>query len=77
MTPIYPPTFSDQKLRAVQGNQIREALDCIEALFVDGLRHGFFQFCIECEVGNGGRRQVLIRAGKSQKFTIPENELPR
>jgi hypothetical protein len=44
---------------------------------VDGLKHGFFDYSIACEVANGGKRQLVIRAGKSHKFTIPANEVPR
>jgi hypothetical protein len=57
------------------GRQFREALDCIEGLFVDGLRHGFFDYSITCEIGKDRRRELVIRAGKSHKFTIPEDEL--
>jgi hypothetical protein len=57
--------------------QVREALDRLEELVVDGLKHGFFDYSIVCEIVNGGKRQLVIRAGKSHKFTIPENELPR
>jgi hypothetical protein len=32
---------------------------------------------ITCEIGNGGKCHLVIRAGKSHKFTIPEEELPR
>jgi hypothetical protein len=59
------------------GRQLREVLDRIEGLVVDGLRHGFFDYSLVCEIGKDGRRQLLIRAGKSHKFTIPEDELPR
>jgi hypothetical protein len=59
------------------GRQLREALDHIEGLVVDGLRHGFFDYSIACEIGKDGRRQLMIRAGKSHKFTVPEDELPR
>jgi hypothetical protein len=62
---------------SVYGQQLREALDLIEGLIVDGLRHGFFDCSLACEVVKGGRRQLVIRAGKSHKFTIPEDELPR
>lgn len=64
-------------LRNGGGAQAREALDCLLALVVDGLRHGFFEYSIECEVANGGKRHLVIRAGKSHKFTIPADELPR
>jgi hypothetical protein len=62
--------------RAPSG-QFREALDCLEGLVVDGLKHGFFDCSIACEVGNGGKRHLVIRAGKSHKFTIPADEVPR
>ena len=32
---------------------------------------------IACEIGNGNRRELVIEAGKTHKFTIPEEELPR
>ncbi len=59
------------------GGHMREALDRLSDLVVDGLKHGFFDYSISCEVGNKGRRQFVIRAGKSHKFTIPEDDLPR
>ena len=59
-----------------KSGQVREALDRLEGLVVDGLKHGFFDYSITCEVGNGGKRQLVIREGKSHKFTIPENEVP-
>lgn len=59
------------------GPQVREALDRLEGLVVDGLKHGFFEYSIACEIANGGKRQLVIRAGKSHKFTIPAEELPR
>jgi hypothetical protein len=60
-----------------RSGQVREALDQLEGLVVDGLKHGFFDYSIACEVANGGKRQLVIRAGKSHKFTIPANEVPR
>lgn len=58
------------------GRQVREALDRLEVLVVDGLKHGFFDYSIACEIGNGGKRHLVIRAGKSHKFTIPADEVP-
>jgi hypothetical protein len=58
------------------GRQLREALDRIERLLVDGLRHGFFEYSIACDVGKDRRRQLVVRAGKNHKFTIPEDDLP-
>ena len=62
--------------RAYHG-QIAEALAHLEKVVVDGLRHGFFDCSIVCEIVSGGKRQLVIRAGKSHKFTIPEDEVPR
>ena len=59
------------------GRQVREALGHLEHLVLDGLRHGFFNYSIACEIGNGGKRQLVIWAGKSHKFVIPEDDLPR
>jgi hypothetical protein len=56
---------------------IAEALTHLEKVVVEGLRHGFFDCSIACEIVNGGKRQLVIRAGKSHKFFIPEDELPR
>jgi len=57
--------------------QICEAIDLLESLVVEGLKHGFFDYSIACGVAKGGKRQLVIRAGKSHKFTIPKGEVPR
>ena len=41
------------------GGQVREALDRLEGLVVDGLKHGFFDYSIACEVGTGGNGRVM------------------
>jgi|SRR6516164_3407975 hypothetical protein len=58
------------------GPQLRRALNRVETLIVDGLQHGFFKYCITCEIVSGGKRDLVIQAGKSDKFTIPDDELP-
>ena len=57
--------------------QLAEALAHLELIVVDGLRHGFFDYTIACQIINGGKRQLVIGAGKSHKFFIPEEELRR
>ena len=52
-------------------------MDCIKRAVVDGLRHGFFECSITCEIGKGGRRNLIVQAGNLHKFTIPEEELRR
>jgi hypothetical protein len=57
--------------------QFAEALRHVEKVLLEGLCHGFFECSIACEIVKGGKRQLVIRAGKSHKFVIPEEDLPR
>ena len=59
------------------GPQIREALARLEQVVLDGLQHGHFRCTISSAIGKGNRREFVIEAGKSHKFTIPADELPR
>jgi hypothetical protein len=59
------------------GPQFREAFDHLVQIVLDGLRHGHFRCAISSCIGKGNRREVVIEAGKSRKFNIPEEELPR
>jgi hypothetical protein len=52
--------------------ELQRALEKLEAEIRDGLRHGFFEYTITGEVIQGGKRRVLIKAGKSYLFIIPE-----
>lgn len=58
------------------GPQIREALARLEQVVLDGLLHGHFRCTISSTIAKGNRRELVIEAGKSHKFTIPEDELP-
>ena len=59
------------------GPQFREALDRLLQVVFDGLRHGHFRCAISSTIGKSNRREILIEAGKSHRFTVPEDELPR
>lgn len=41
----------------------------------EGLEHGFFDFNVTCDIVGGRRRDLIIKAGKSYKFTIPEEDI--
>ena len=60
-----------------EGPQFREALDRLVQIFLDGLRHGHFRCAISSSIGKDKRRELVIEAGKSHKFNIPEDEVPR
>jgi hypothetical protein len=64
-------------LDVARRGQIATALADIQTVIVDGLRHGFFEYSIACVIVSGGKRQLLLRAGKFYKFTIPQDEVPR
>jgi len=59
------------------GPQFREACESLVQIIVDGLRHGHFRCAISSVIGKGNLRELVIEAGKSHKFNIPEDELPR
>jgi hypothetical protein len=63
--------------RRAESGQIRELLDHLEGIVIEGLKHGFFDCSITCEISSGGKRHLVIRGGKSHKFTIPEAQVPR
>ena len=67
----------DRVAAEMGGPKLREALDQIGVIVLDGLCHGHFRATISIGIGKGNRRDLVIEAGKSHKFTIPENELPR
>jgi hypothetical protein len=47
----------------------------LQEIILDGLRHGFFDCSITCELVKGRNRRVVIKAGKSHQFTIKEEDL--
>ncbi len=63
------------KSRGDIGPETRKALQTCEEALLDGLRHGFFQFEITCEIIKGKKRRLLLKAGKSYCFIIPEGEI--
>jgi hypothetical protein len=56
---------------------VRSALDLLESLLVEGLKHGHFDYLLTCELGTNGRRLLIVKAGKSHKFTIEDIDVPR
>ena len=49
-------------------------LQRLVAEVTDGLRHGYFELHVGCEIVGRDRRQVTLRAGKSHRFLIPHEE---
>lgn len=64
-----------QKAEHTSSPQVEQFLGRLQTLVLEGLKHGFFEYSITCEISERGKRELLIRAGKSHKFTIPASEL--
>lgn len=56
---------------------VRAAMTLIKSLIFEGMRHGHFDYSITCETGTNGRRLLIVKAGKSHKFSIQEPDIPR
>jgi hypothetical protein len=67
----------NSRLRACYSEPVRSALELIESLLVEGLKHGHFDYSVICELGTNGRRLLIVKAGKSHKFTIEGIDVPR
>ena len=52
-----------------------QALERLTGEVRDGLRHGHFELTIIGEIVKGKKRGLTIKAGKSHRFTIPEEEI--
>ena len=55
----------------------RWALDKIIQEYVTGLRHGFFEITIKCEVIKEKKRELTVKAGKSHRYVVREEEIPQ
>jgi hypothetical protein len=56
---------------------LARALDHVRDQLLDGLRHGFFEVTITCEIVKDRKRRLVVKAGKSEQFTIAADELER
>jgi hypothetical protein len=65
------------KASGTYSDPVRAALDLIETLLVEGIKHGHFDYSMTCETGTNGRRLLIVKAGKSHKFSIKEPDVPR
>ena len=53
------------------------AISRVLAEIHDGLRHGFFEFTVTCEIVGQERRRLTLRAGKSHQFLLSKEECMR
>lgn len=67
-TPLASPT---------EINECARAREILEQVVRDGLRHGFFECAIVCEIVNGKKRRLVIKAGLTHQFIISLEQLDR
>jgi hypothetical protein len=65
-----PRTVAHKRALTATERAIDKLLSEIRA----GLRHGFFEYTIHCEVVSAGLRRVRLMAGKTYQFVIPTEE---
>lgn len=65
----------DRDAHAYQSTEMQRLFDTVQRLLREGMRHGHFQYEITGIVGKTMRREVVIKAGVSHKFTIPLDDL--
>ena len=60
----------------VGASEFDRVMDEVRMILRDGIDHGFFSATISVQTVRAGRREVLISAGKSYKFSINDDDLP-
>ena len=56
---------------------LTRTLDYVRHQLLDGLRHGFFELTVSCEIVKDHKRRLIVKAGKSEQFTISAEEVER
>ena len=78
-TPVGPGQQKRSEFEPRPGSASSGELDAMFArlheIVMDGLRHGFFDCQVTCELMNGRKRRVIIKAGMCHRFVIPEEDL--
>jgi hypothetical protein len=46
----------------------------VVAEIAEGLRHGYFEYTLSCDMTGHGRRRLVLRAGKHYQFVLPAED---
>jgi hypothetical protein len=60
-----------------QSTTVDRALARVMSEIHEGLRHGYFEYTLTCEMIGGQRRRLQLRAGKNYQFNLPADECER
>lgn len=72
-----PNTDKPQTISNASARDFDMLMDQLRVILIDGIKHGFFDSEISVRALRSDRRDVLISAGKSYKYTIRIDDLPR
>ena len=61
--------------RRDNADQLEQALARLHEIVLDGLRHGFLECMLSCELIKEEKRRFEIAAGKCHQFVIAEDDL--
>jgi hypothetical protein len=62
---------------ALSSTSVGRALSRVVAEIEEGLRHGYFEYTLTCEIIAHERRRLTLRAGKSHQFVIWKEDCVR
>ncbi len=64
-------------IRTTNGDTLKSVFTLLRTIIEEGVDHGFFECVVSCEIVNSNKRRLVIKAGKSHRFVISEDELHR
>lgn len=59
----------------VPAEGLTEAMSKVTEIILDGLRHGFFEMALSCEIGADKKRTLTVKSGKSYRFVVPFDQI--
>ena len=59
------------------GSAVDRAISRIFSEIQDGLRHGYFEYVLTCDIVGQERRRLILKAGKNHQFFIPKEDCER
>lgn len=59
----------------IQKSNLEAVLDKIRLEILSGVKHGFFDYQITCEIAKDKKRKLTLKTGKSYQFYISDHEV--
>ena len=59
----------------IPAESVAEAMARVTEIILDGLRHGFFEMSVSCDIEGGKRRVLTVKSGKSYRYNISFDQI--